>query len=182
MAKILRQYFFCGGALIASRWVLTSAACMFNDPATGTQPYTADELKIVLGEHNTNSSSLSQIPRKVVAVSKIITHPSYSASTFNNDIALIQLSEEVDLNIYTPSCIAMTSENFEGQKAWVYGEKILILIKYINHFEGWGTTSFGGSTSDKLFEVEVPVVSNAVCNLAMSINVSFNHKILAYPN
>ena len=131
MALILRQYFFCGGALIASRWVLTSAACMFNNPATGTQPYTADELKIVLGEHNTNSSSESQIPRKVVAVSKIITHPSYSASTFNNDIALIQLSEEVDLNVYTPSCIAMTSANFKGQKAWVYGEKIFTLINIL---------------------------------------------------
>ena len=52
-------------------------------------------------------------------------------------------------------------------------------MKYIDHCEGWGTTSFGGSTSDKLLKVEVPVVSNAVCNLAMSINVSFNHKILA---
>ena len=36
---------------------------------------------------------------------------------------------------------------------------------------GWGTTSFGGSISDKLLEVEVPVVSNAVCSAAMQNTV-----------
>ena len=38
-----------------------------------------------------------------------------------------------------------------------------------NSFEGWGLT-----TSDKLLEVEVPVVSNVVCQAAMDANVSFN--------
>merc|ERR1712083_161450 len=45
-----------------------------------------------------------------------------------------------------------TTDNFEGQKAWVYG---------------WGTTSSGGQTSSKLLDVQVPVVSNAVCKAAM---------------
>jgi hypothetical protein len=98
---------------------------MFKDPA-GTQPYTAAELRIVLGEHDIASSSESQIPRKVLQISKIIKPHDYSASTSNNDIALLKLSEEVDLTIYTPSCIAETLDNFEGQRALVYGEKILI--------------------------------------------------------
>ena len=51
-------------------------------------------------------------------------------------------------------------------------------FKKINHLIGWGSTSFVGLTSDKLLEVEVPVVSNSVCNAAMpSIIVSFKHKL-----
>ena len=105
----------CGGTLIASQWILTTAKCTAGAAA---------DFAVVLGEHDKNNSSESQIPRKVVTVSKIITHP--NNSNFNNNIALLKLSEEVDLNIYTPSCIAETSDNFEGQRAWVYGERILI--------------------------------------------------------
>ena len=34
--------------------------------------------------------------------------------------------------------------------------------------QGWGKTSFGGTLSDVLLEVEVPVVTNAQCKTAMS--------------
>ena len=86
-------------------------------------PYIPANFTIVLGEHDKSNSSESQIPRMVVTVSKIIIHPPNNGSFINN-IALIKLTEEVDLNIYTPSCIAEASDNFEGQRAWVYGEKI----------------------------------------------------------
>jgi len=92
-----------------------------------------------------------------VAVTQIINHPSYDAKTSNNDISLLKLSEAVDLNTYTPACLAKATDNFEGKSAWVYG---------------WGTTSFGGTGSDKLLEVQVPVVSNADCKAAMGDGIT----------
>merc|ERR1719219_167215 len=144
---------FCGGTLIASKWVLTAAHCMFKDQAE-TQPRTAEELLVVLGEHDLlTEGEASKIPKKAVKVSKIINHADYNSPvSTNNDITLLQLAEEVDMNVYTPAFLPSTADNFEGKNAWVYG---------------WGTTEYGGASSNKLMEVEVPVVSNTVCAAAM---------------
>lgn len=44
--------------------------------------------------------------------------------TINNDIAILELAEEVDLATYTPACLAKTSDTttFDGKTALVYGE------------------------------------------------------------
>ena len=39
----------------------------------------------------------------------------------SNDIALLKLAEPVDLNIYTPACLAPLDADFTGQKGRVYG-------------------------------------------------------------
>ena len=47
----------------------------------------------------------------------------------DNDIAIIELAQEVDLTTYTPACMAKTSDTntFDGKNAWVYGEVVLLL-------------------------------------------------------
>eukprot|EP00092_Neocalanus_flemingeri_P050258 GFUD01058038.1.p1 GENE.GFUD01058038.1~~GFUD01058038.1.p1 ORF type:complete len:320 (-),score=88.45 GFUD01058038.1:258-1112(-) len=138
------ESFFCGGTLIGDRWVVTASHCLLTSVAS--------ELRIILGDHDTAVTTESVIPRKTVLVSKIITHEDYDDDSKSNDIALLQLAEAVDLNVYTPACVAKTGDSFVGKNAWVYG---------------WGTTSYGGIIPEKLLEVEVPVVSTEVCKFAM---------------
>merc|ERR1711915_902344 len=59
---------------------------------------------------------------------------------------------KVDINTYTPACMAKTGEDYTGKTAWVYG---------------WGALSFGtGDYPDKLQELSVKIVSQAVCQAA----------------
>jgi len=151
LAFAVNGQFFCGGTLIGTQWVVTASHCLFRN-SDGTDPLVAEDINIVLGEHDTDDDDESLIPRKSVNVIRIITHENYNAENSDNDVALLKLQEPVDINIYTPACVAQTGDTFIGQNAWVYG---------------WGATSYGGIYPDKLQEVEVKIVSEDVCKIAM---------------
>jgi len=145
---------FCGGSLVASKYVVTAAHCMFLDQ-DATQPVLAASVTVRLGEHDLSSTTDTTI-LKDVKVKTIINHESYKPATgsLDNDITVLELMEEVDLTTYTPACLAKTTDatTFDGKNAWVYG---------------WGTISSGGAASSVLLEVELPVVDKATCETAM---------------
>ena len=75
-----------------------------------------------LGEHNLDTTGETTLPEKTIAVSAIYNHESYNSPTpLANDITVLELAEEVDLNVYTPACLAQTSDatTFDGKTAQV---------------------------------------------------------------
>ncbi|KAG7175673.1 Proclotting enzyme-like 12 [Homarus americanus] len=124
-ALLLNGRLFCGGSLINDRYILTAAH--------------SSDVTIHLSEHSLNTSG--ETPLVVRNVSTIIIHGQYSSSTMINDIALLKLSTPLQVNATVmPVCLPPRRRKYSWKNATV---------------TGWGTTSYGGSISDVLREVNV---------------------------
>ena len=86
-------------------------------------------VQIRLGDHDLASTGEGSLTELTIDVTSITNHENYDSSTTDNDIAIIELAQEVDLTIYTPACLAKTSDTttFDGKNAWVYGETVILL-------------------------------------------------------
>ena len=82
------------------------------------------KVNVRIGDHDLLTDGDTTI-EKTIAVTNIFNHENYnpssclkrglkshdmSATCLNNDITLLELAEEVDINIYTPACLAQTSD------------------------------------------------------------------------
>jgi len=147
----------CSSTLIGKNWAVTAAHCFFNQD-TNQQEKFKDDLTVVLGVHDRTIVVTPDTPaseRKVLKISELVIHPDYNqATSSSNDIALLKFTESVDLEKYTPACLPEMGADFtSGQTGWVYG---------------WGITEENGfDLAEKLQELEVPIVTDAVCNAAM---------------
>ena len=86
--------------------------------------YNASDYAVRIGDHDLNTIGDTPI-EKTIMVQKLIHHPFFSNYSCNGpyDLTILELSEPVDLNIYTPACLAQTGEylRFEGKEATVAG-------------------------------------------------------------
>ena len=138
---------FCGGTVIASRWVLTAAHCLYD---LFGAPMDAGSLVVLPGQTNLREPSEG----RELVVANVIRHPGYvddATGRTRDDIALLELAVEIP---------APASELFAGDPGNYPGAPAAIV--------GWGATEYAPIGSppfpDELREALVPIVPADVCN------------------
>jgi|GEM_PF-1660646 len=135
----------CGASFIGDKWVVTAAHCV--------EDVSPNTLKVNVGEYD-----LSDGARNATDIKNIYIHPNYNQDDyFNNDIALIELVETIDKPAVTLADATTTSD-------------LASMMSYATVI-GWGNqVGYGpddeqpaGSQPDKLYQVELSLMTNEQC-------------------
>ncbi|MFD2166892.1 trypsin-like serine protease [Thalassotalea euphylliae] len=139
----LAQDSFCGATFLGGKWVLTAAHCV-DDKSPGT-------FRVNVGEYD-----LSNGADEAINVANIYMHPDYDAPTLNNDMALLELTEEVQGQVVQLATKATTDQfAAAGQAATVMGWG-----GRTGYAPGEGPT---GDFPDVLHQVELDLMTNEQC-------------------
>ncbi|CAG9811514.1 unnamed protein product [Chironomus riparius] len=141
------------GALIDHMHVLTVAHKLNQSLASG-QPFI-----VQLGRWD----GLSEvIPYQTFTVMRIFSHPSFNPSNLQNDVAILRLSQSVNLGATPTVGTACLPTNM------ISGVRCMVA--------GYGSANFGGQiTSNLLKEVDLPLVDQFTCqNLLRSTRLGQN--------
>ncbi|XP_033254608.1 trypsin eta [Drosophila miranda] len=127
----------CGGSVLDSRTIVTAAHCVYNREA--------ENFLVVAGTDNR-----AGMHALVVRVEQLIPHENYNATTTDNDIALVIVSPPLPLTDASSigAIEAATEQPPVGAVATV---------------SGWGYTQESGLSSNKLQQVQVPLVDSVQC-------------------
>ncbi|XP_037950602.1 serine protease filzig [Teleopsis dalmanni] len=132
--------FLCGGSLISSTYVITSAHCI--NPTLAL---------VRLGAHDlTNPAEANAMDFRV---KRTIVNENFDLKSIANDIALIELSTPApNTNFIGPICLPESSnfltQDFVGMNPFI---------------AGWGSIKYQGATSNVLRDAQVPIVNRQIC-------------------
>lgn len=150
-ADSLFDGYFCGGSLIAGRFVLTAAHCTYENAAQGdARELDASDIDIVLGSHDFQNGAVL----KVVD----ITRHSFDPETYDNDIAILELASLPEISDRLQSVRLVPSQQP------VYG------VNVRGRVSGWGATVPGRIPPElrkkvaELQYVDVDIKDVVTCN------------------
>lgn len=129
---------YCGGSLINKRFVITAAHCVKN--------INHARIRLILGDHDRRHLEANQETR---FIERVFIRPDFVKATFNNDIALIKMDQEVQFSAFVrPVCLPNIDRSYNGQNTTVVG---------------WGKKAEGGLPANILQEVSVPIITQKKC-------------------
>merc|ERR1711971_779778 len=103
----------CGGTIVNKKFVLTAAHC-WDSRFTN--------LRVIVGEHNL-CDGLTNEGGKVIKVKTATLHPNYNKQTMDNDIAVLELAEELTFtDKIKPACLpSSATKDFSGTASTISG-------------------------------------------------------------
>ncbi|XP_076342243.1 trypsin-1-like [Tachypleus tridentatus] len=137
---------WCGGVLVDKQWIMTACHCIINPLFSLPHPI---YWHVRVGDHHLKRQEGSE---KTYNVSHVFYNHWYR--NYDNDIAMMRLSEPVELNDYVqPVCLPDKFDQFEGTDCYA---------------TGWGKVDFDKKGSTILQKVKVEIFDNSICSKVYS--------------
>ena len=146
----LERRFFCGATVVAERWVMTAAHCLFDNFGQLLNP---EFVRAVAGINDLRLDT----PDAEHRVLRIVVHPDYDRTRDlpPNDIALLEL--ESDIGAPGVTLFAGDTEDYANSLGYIAGWGAI-------EFESLATAVYPTALQDAV----VPLVANDVCNAPQS--------------
>jgi len=145
---------YCGGTIVDARHVVTAAHCV---ESPGDEPLEIQPADVEVFAGATTLSSAVPAQARRVAVTKVSFFPGWDPRTFDKDLAVLELAEDVVGPSADPDAAPATPATPADGALLAPGAALTV--------SGWGNTSTTTNAfPDDLRAVDVKAVAEATCN------------------